>query len=1300
MTRLEWPRELQIAADPEAAAFAGGVTADHLTSLHSVLVPLLRTLLLMGYEVPGFAFRMPGGGPEWVRFDRYALTISQLPGPAPAPQAEVFDVQWGDGPTVAIDAIPMVDARDAVTTLAIPFNDGLHWQQDPGHDLVYLGYQDPSATLDRAGDAKDVMRALEDAARDCLDALVIDASDRLESVPWQTWQPESEVGLFWLLDSRWWRPDVLMGERTPSVAGRELEYFGAAVRARLELLPSVSGYFDEGLTGVRATPRAPQWFRRKQNLVNIIRLVIGEQIKAPYAVDLFFGQLRIWLREIGERDKLADHVIDELADASWFEVLVTLVDVGVFTPSPLGVMVFGPATLPDPVVVIRWSVDVVELTVLGQLSIWLRRVQTPEGVPIPQESEDTGNQASPVEDPALLAPIEEFTWDFLVPVDGSLPTLYLVAAPGVAIDIPTEPQPDGWRYEIVRVPDAALVPEWETAVDPHWLMPAYVVSPTDTVEAFIELDADESSTQAVAAAVAVVSTPRGVVLGYPVFDTGAGDPVLSVEVTLDDTAARSGDERYATDIFFYQDERFPQPMPYLSVWATPGVTVRVNRIINQLLDLDPFTQLTCHVWTVPDYTDVPAFGVPLPFDPATVEGFPFADGSPVYLPDWPEIPTDLPLPAGRFQPREVEHWALPWWVPLCVDLVIGAIPVVGDVLDAAQFLQAVTTGTDRWGRPVDNLDLLLLGTAVITPFVSSPMVTGMRRGTAELFGGARGKLTDLPVAAPGTWDNTLVMAQKSVEWPSLDDLERQLAREELVLLSRTPMLDYSRILVDEFARPSDLLKAAERVDSRMPNSSELLRAYRHWAEGEKKKGKPQAFRAFIESGRTVLKGRVRAIIETICGNDVSVGTESRRKPTAAKKWKSIPAGIRANPPAPDYLRTHLPGLLAEVERYVSSRPRPTLWVDQNRLELSDALLDAGVATEYVARVRSLLASLSCGAGPESLTLDQLSYLIGNKRLYLGELALILVVGIDLLKHDLAAMQASIDQVLPQIGGAARPLSGLHKFFNAAATGAAPENSARFEMIMVGQELRRGVAPRMLRTGSMLPGVADEDATQREGPDLLRYRTEAGSVVADVLQGKSFKSIKSLFATDKTQGEWFRPPPPGQPVKPSKKPWKGPELFAQMASDLIRLAQADPPYWVIGPDTDQTVDCPDPEKAPPKVPFSGEIEFYFDFAYYYRNRNPWRLVPPTPQYLARLKQLADLRISQLRKLSDDELRLYLDDLRAVHDAEVISELLAEVVAPLFASQLQIYLNEFGHLPYEDGGLALPEALHVELNVMII
>lgn len=65
-----------------------------------------------------------------------------------------------------------------------------------------------------------------------------------------------------------------------------------------------------------------------------------------------------------------------------------------------------------------------------------------------------------------------------------------------------------------------------------------------------------------------------------------------------------------------------------------------------------------------------------------------------------------------------------------IDIGLGFIPIVGDVVDIADFFQATITGRDRWGRPISQFDLILMGFAAAMPIASS----GILRKAGALAG--------------------------------------------------------------------------------------------------------------------------------------------------------------------------------------------------------------------------------------------------------------------------------------------------------------------------------------------------------------------------------------------------------------------------------------------------------------------------------------------------------------------------------------------------------------------------------------
>ncbi len=79
-------------------------------------------------------------------------------------------------------------------------------------------------------------------------------------------------------------------------------------------------------------------------------------------------------------------------------------------------------------------------------------------------------------------------------------------------------------------------------------------------------------------------------------------------------------------------------------------------------------------------------------------------------------PTDLP--------RMLTH--------IAVDVGVGLIPVVGDLVDIAEVMQAAVTGRDHWGDRVSTFELALMTLGAILPFVGNRTVRTL--GTLTMGG--------------------------------------------------------------------------------------------------------------------------------------------------------------------------------------------------------------------------------------------------------------------------------------------------------------------------------------------------------------------------------------------------------------------------------------------------------------------------------------------------------------------------------------------------------------------------------------
>ena len=58
---------------------------------------------------------------------------------------------------------------------------------------------------------------------------------------------------------------------------------------------------------------------------------------------------------------------------------------------------------------------------------------------------------------------------------------------------------------------------------------------------------------------------------------------------------------------------------------------------------------------------------------------------------------------------------------IAIDMVMGSIPVVGDVVELGEFIYALRTGKDKYDQKVDGAQLALMGVGAL-PFVSKGML--------------------------------------------------------------------------------------------------------------------------------------------------------------------------------------------------------------------------------------------------------------------------------------------------------------------------------------------------------------------------------------------------------------------------------------------------------------------------------------------------------------------------------------------------------------------------------------------------
>jgi hypothetical protein len=1238
------------------------VTRQDLVELAALLGPLRRLLVLIGYDVDGLYVQLQPGG-DWAHLDLLeaeARGVESGVGP-PVPTLAL-------GPTLALPLVPFLDTSQPAVPMAVPLPPALDgWTADLQSGFLQV------SVLDASDGAEPLPSQFFDPVEGVTGAILSQMADALSGA---TLAPTGGAGLLWLVNADHWWADP--GAMRASRHVREMEANAGIARDVVagslgEAGAPLHNFLTEQVTG-EATPRPdpPLPFlgqrRRPPTLKQLLRWAPDGRARAPRRADAFFTNLGEWLRERQQEALLREGELDELRDAPWFQVLATLVDRAILTPPALAVAGSGADAGASPVVAERVDSHTVELTVRAQLTIRVTLVRDATGVEVSAE-EPSGADRS------LLDPIREFTWDYLTPPEpGLLPVLVIVAAPGVDVQVPRAPAPAGWTLQIIRVQDAALVPAWGTAVTPAMLLAPYVIGPSDTLGAEITLPG-----QPPAAPVTQVSPrPDGVSLVYPVYPESAGAQLVAVNVTLGPEALVSGHERFAFDVVYYHDTRgppLPDPTAHVCVWATAGVTVEV--VTTALTELRDY-RLETEVWRVRDYQDVLAFGSSLPFDTGALEGFErFAEG---WEPAWTSDEGGSP---GQRLDVETTRIGVTEWFAMVVDLVVGQIPLVGDVVDVADFFQALASGTDKWGQPVTRLDLILMGGGALLPFVSGSMLEGMGRvvegltralpPAAPLRAAARAAPA-VTRAAPVGFD-TLVqralrpkglrpnetedLASRARQWGHLPQADRTAVTSALQELALNFAREFGVGVAGQFLVLDDLLDRTG-AGFRIP---ELMREYGRWrAELLRASAGGPAPELGVEAFVTGTRSRrARAILQALLGNDM-VGSnrrKARRGARARVSWKSTADIVCRRPPSRQLLLDWMgTGDLAAEVRHILARRLPEerlngppLWTDQTYL--APSTVTRGSEADYVRRVAQLLAGgLDPVLGP-------------IKSFYPLELAQLLVRALDLVEHDLHRAGRTLADVLPP-GEVARRIEGIEGFVRALVTGKGYEHGARYEVLMAAMQVA-GVRNAFVRMGALLPGVTTD--TLREGPDLLRYIGRAATR-ADILQGKAYSSLGPLLSTV----------PPARYARGGK--WRGPEVFRQTISDLQRMANQSPPFML------------ESLEGTGQVRFSGKFEIYIDRQYYLTSP-----VPPsktlTASYINRVAGWSNATI--LDRLTVDEILAVLDHLKGVKAPEDIDELLEASVLPAVRAQIQEFLDDPGLA--SQLGITIPPGMKFSFEVKL-
>jgi hypothetical protein len=113
--------------------------------------------------------------------------------------------------------------------------------------------------------------------------------------------------------------------------------------------------------------------------------------------------------------------------------------------------------------------------------------------------------------------------------------------------------------------------------------------------------------------------------------------------------------------------------------------------------------------------------------------------SPLLVPQPGQPITRDILSSGRTRPPD-EHEYVESTVELiglsAIDVGWGFVPVLGDLMDIAEFLYAAVSRRDRWGRKVANWEIALMGAGALLPFVGGPLLRRLGWGARRVAGAA------------------------------------------------------------------------------------------------------------------------------------------------------------------------------------------------------------------------------------------------------------------------------------------------------------------------------------------------------------------------------------------------------------------------------------------------------------------------------------------------------------------------------------------------------------------------------------
>jgi hypothetical protein len=437
-------------------------------------------------------------------------------------------------------------------------------------------------------------------------------------------------------------------------------------------------------------------------------------------------------------------------------------------------------------------------------------------------------------------------------IEGSLerpyPSIYIVAAPGVSIQLVNFPDTyipglDGIPLvEIVRVQDIELVPLIGEEID----LGRFLGESIENSDHLFNIISGKGMTDP--KLFGLIRTPEGAQIHH--FYSGE-----ILDITVPQLSNKKGEyiDSYARFAFqFYPDgELGSMDKPLLRIVKTESVRITVRGGVNRFRVADEIERYGMNI--VKPYSIV--YGV------QEVEEVPPIGADLVPMENW------RPLTRLERIPPESESLEEAIYAG-AIDMTIGFVPIVGDLVDIAEFIYGVASGEDKWGNKLTSFDLAVMGLVAILPFVPSGLRHGsllLRRFATQADAAERALIGVVGAGITSSEIGIILTAEGLIK------SGRKLTSEIIGQINKLLLRMKSRQLVLK-----DLINATGTGFSH----SQLQEYYRAYQASNRNPVSPD------EWARRVTTGRPKVILEGMLGVDY----RKRMSETASKflNWSSVP----------------------------------------------------------------------------------------------------------------------------------------------------------------------------------------------------------------------------------------------------------------------------------------------------------------------------------------------------------------------------------------------------------------------------